>query len=528
MYKTQLKRWKLFKNNRVADVAAILRSQCRRTAVRNGRRVDTHTYLRRKGVSADEILRLAPADVLARPPSPMQGVLLGLAATPGGLGTKEIVGGWLLRECERLEEQMAMAMVIDSGIECEPVEKDRPLLIYCESTASKLAAEYYDAIWLLQKSQRDQGWALANAVFERLHTMLDESEHLLYPVLNLLMIILALPPGADTAAATAMADIHRALWDYLSSYARIRFGADHAVHHVLGQLSELFSQQKQPDYNTRVDGDGDDRYDLLYSIVSDVVDALGAKKDESGKQTMYYDIVSLWYAETLQSHRGHRKHGYRPRLHLGEDEMLTLLEAGRAAGAGTGPGAASLSSSSSFPGRRQQQQHGHPAHVMDPDTENLDLGLVNDPDLPDLDLDLAAVQSYLLLDLGWQTSWRDPAVRDSCAVLLHAKRRAGAPPDETEVNCLTAMALYEWAQCVASSPCTSPGLAQQQQQHHAAWLLSEAVSLDWDLSGASIYNFEGLLLLQEWCADAGDWAGLEAVRRRSRECLDILFGEWGV
>lgn len=165
---------------------------------------------------------------------------------------------------------------------------------------------------------------------------------------------------------------------------------------------------------------------------------------------------------------------------------------------------------------------------MDPDTENLDLGLVNDPDLPDLDLDLAAVQSYLLLDLGWQTSWRDPAVRDSCAVLLHAKRRAGASPDETEVNCLTAMALYEWAQCVASSPCTSPGLAQQQQQHHAAWLLSEAVSLDWDLSGASIYNFEGLLLLQEWCADAGDWAGLEAVRRRSRECLDILFGEWGV
>ncbi|KAI4600967.1 hypothetical protein KJ359_013132 [Pestalotiopsis sp. 9143b] len=300
MYKTQLKRWKLFKNNRVADVAAILRSQRRRTTVRNGRRVDTQTYLRRKGVSADDILRLAPADALARPPSPMQGVLLGLSTTSGGLGTKEIVGGWLLRECERLEEQMAMAMVIDSGIECEPVEKDRPLLIYCESTASKLAAEYYDAIWLLQKSQREQGWALANTVFERLHTLLNESEHLLYPILNLLMIILALPPGADTAAATAMADIHRALWDYLSSYARIQFGADHAVNHVLGKLSELFSRQKQPENDTIVGGNGDDQYDLLYSIVSDAVDAIGAKKDESGKQTMYYDIVSLWYAETLQ------------------------------------------------------------------------------------------------------------------------------------------------------------------------------------------------------------------------------------
>lgn len=153
---------------------------------------------------------------------------------------------------------------------------------------------------LLQKSQREQGWALANTVFERLHTLLNESEHLLYPILNLLMIILALPPGADTAAATAMADIHRALWDYLSSYARIQFGADHAVNHVLGKLSELFSRQKQPENDTIVGGNGDDQYDLLYSIVSDAVDAIGAKKDESGKQTMYYDIVSLWYAETLQ------------------------------------------------------------------------------------------------------------------------------------------------------------------------------------------------------------------------------------
>ncbi|ETS81997.1 hypothetical protein PFICI_06999 [Pestalotiopsis fici W106-1] len=168
MYKTQLKRWKLFKNNRAADVAAILRSQCRRNAVgkgsiavRNGRRVNTETYLRRKGLSADDLLRLAPIETSAgslplylrsvtppvlRPPSPMQGVLLLGLATPG-LVIKEAVGSWVLRECERLEEQTGTAMVIDSGVDCETTQQDRPLLSYYESTASKLTAEYYDAIW---------------------------------------------------------------------------------------------------------------------------------------------------------------------------------------------------------------------------------------------------------------------------------------------------------------------------------------------------------------------------------------------
>jgi hypothetical protein len=157
----------------------------------------------------------------------------------------------------------------------------------------------------------------------------------------------------------------------------------------------------------------------------------------------------------------------------------------------------------------------------------------------DFDLGLAAINSYLLLDIGWQTAWRDHAVYDACAALLQAKEYTGAWRDETDVNCLTAMALYERAHCGAvndpfpstASPFTSGAHEVERQRLllvNAQVLLSEAVALDWDLNGASIYNFEGLLLLQEWCVDIGDWTGLEAVRARSRECLGILFGEWGL
>lgn len=163
MYKTKLKKWKLFKNNRAADVAAILRSQSQRTAVgkesvavRNGKRVDTQSYLKRKGVSAEDLLRLAamssgrdlPAHlrcVTPPPPDPMSGVL---RSSPGWLGIKEIVGKWVLGECERLGDGLGDCMFIDSGVECEPIEdKERPLSVYYEGAASKIVAEYYDAIW---------------------------------------------------------------------------------------------------------------------------------------------------------------------------------------------------------------------------------------------------------------------------------------------------------------------------------------------------------------------------------------------
>lgn len=163
MYKNKLKSWKFFKNNRAADVAAILRSQSQRTvigkdsiAMRNGRRVDMQTYLKRKGVSAEDLLKLAamssggdlPAHLrcMTPPPSdPMTGIL---GSSPGWLGIKEIVGKWVLSECEKLGDGTGNGMMVDSGIGCEtPEEKERPLLVYYESAASKIVAAYYDAIW---------------------------------------------------------------------------------------------------------------------------------------------------------------------------------------------------------------------------------------------------------------------------------------------------------------------------------------------------------------------------------------------
>lgn len=164
MYKTKLRHWKLFKNNRVADVAAILRSQSQRTAVgkesiltRNGRRVDMQTYLKRKGVSVDDLLQLAassssgnglPGHLRCATPPPLSDPMTGiLRSSPGRLRIKEIVGKWVLGECERLGDGAGSAMMVDSGIECEPSEKERPLLCYYDGSASKVVAEYYDAIW---------------------------------------------------------------------------------------------------------------------------------------------------------------------------------------------------------------------------------------------------------------------------------------------------------------------------------------------------------------------------------------------
>ncbi|KAH8204957.1 hypothetical protein TruAng_000840 [Truncatella angustata] len=532
MYKTKLKQWKLFKNNRAADVAAILRSQSQRTAVgkesiavRNGRRIDTQTYLKRKGVSADDLLQLAAAFsshpssadlpghlrcITPPPPDPMTGVVFGSSA--GRLRIKEVVGRWVLTECDRLgDAMMSTGMVIDSGIECEPPEpagKERPLLVYYKSAANKIASEYYDAIWLLQKSQTTQGWALANVVFSRLHKLLDDCEHLLYPILNLLMIILVLPPDNTD-------QIHRTLWNYLCSYALIRFGPEHAVHHMLQQLTSLFGEPEEDK------DDKDEKYGLLHSIVSDAMSTLRSKVDEdeqpgsqyqtSSRQT-YYDLVSLWYAESLRSYRGrdhnHRhssRQGSRPQLHdLDEEDLLAVLE----------------DSASGLHEEEDGQGGCHHQHDEDADLAGL-----------------RAIQSYLLLDLGHQTSWLDPSIYTHSVALLNWKTHQQATaPDETEVNCLTAMALYHRAQCGGESSLgltmdpDATGHSDTRRHHHdlARHFLQEAVWLDWELSGASIYNFEGLLLLQEWCVEAEDWVGLEVVRRRSETCLSIMFEEWGV
>lgn len=305
--------------------------------------------------------------------------------------------------------------------------------------------------------------------------LLDNSERLLYPILNLLMVILTLPSNTTT-------EIHRKLWDYLSSHALIRFGSTHPVQRMLGQLRELFDEG----------GDEDDKFGLINSIVSDAMSHLGKKleDDEGSSGRAYYDLASLWYAETLRSHRGHRC-GFRPQLDIEQEDICSILDDLAPA----------------------MDEAGAPYLLLN------------------------STHSYLLLDYGWQTSWQDFSVYSSCVDLLNAKEDISMPADETEVNCLTAMALFHRAQCDAethtSTACatdTQPEIRVVKQQHHelARHLLQEAISLDWELSGASIYNVEGLLLLQEWCSEAEDWPSLEAARQRSEMCLQILFGEWGV
>lgn len=329
---------------------------------------------------------------------------------------------------------------------------------------------------MLQRSQSAQAWTLINAVFSRLFTLLDDREHLLYPILNFLMIILILPPD--------MYQIHRALWNYLASYALIRFGSDHPVHQMLQQLTALFEQVGEPE---------DENCELLYSIITDALSALRGKMEEDGvdeecqgghSRQIYYDLVALWYAESLRSHRGHR-HSYHPQLHVGQEDLCFSIR-----------------------------------DASDPYRD------------PDSDLELISIQSYLLLDQGHQTSWHDGSIFDSCAALLSVKQEAGAPSDETEVNCLTAMALYHYAQAHLEDTevMVDVDVLMTRQEHHslARSYLQQALGLDWDMSGASIYNFEGSLLLQEWYKEADDWVGFEVVRQRSETCLSILLREWGV
>lgn len=341
---------------------------------------------------------------------------------------------------------------------------------------------------LVQKSiQSPQGWNFTRSVFWRLHTLLDDCEHLLYPLLNLLMIILTLPPSSTPEVDKEVTEIHRQLWDYLSTIALSRFGAEHPVQLMLTQLKDLFEKEE----------DEDEKYGLLHSVVSDAIAALGARMQEDGsteqsRQT-YFDLVTLWYAETIRSHRGHGR-GYTPQLHLEQEDLFSILDS---------------------PADSRGADSGGDDDDGDGGEESPDGHLVT-------------VQSYLLLDHGWATSWREPAVYNSCIALLNSK--GCRPPDETEVNCLTAMALYNRAQVdlhLADSPV--PGLERARQHHELArHFLKVAVALDWELSGASIYNIEGLLLLQDWSAEAEDWTSLEAARQRSEECLGVLFGEWGV
>ncbi|KAI1844784.1 hypothetical protein JX266_009012 [Neoarthrinium moseri] len=542
-YKTKLKHWRLFKNNRAADVAAILKTQAGRTAagkdsipVRNGRRVDTRTYLRRKGVSADDLLLLAGAGSTPRsaddaeaeadlpaylrcltPPPPFftstSPLSSGLLRTPGSLGIKEVVGEWFLGECRRFGGEATMQSESwDGSWQNRDPMCERPLQVYCDSHASTVAAEYYDAIWLLNQNHTRQGWQLAHTVFDRLRLLLDDAAHLLYPVLNLLIIIVVLPDDGHAA-------LHRTLWGHLAELARIRLGPAHPCRRALRQIARLFEEEH----------DAARRNGLLLALVLDAMDNLA-------DAAQYYDMVSLWYGETLRSHRSHRLKG-------------------NGGGGSSPPSLAAI-----HPGemlRALADPEAAPP-VFEEDEEEAGAAAAQEDDLS-----LAYVESFLLLDLGWESGWRDAEVYGACERLLAAKTEratamsdtaAPAAPDQTEVNCLTAMALFHRAQCgepqlsqrhpdtvmwdagADVNMGTGEDVVEEGQttaerwRHHefARHLMQEAVALDWALSGPSIYNFEGLLLLREWCTEAEDWAALEVVGRRSEECLRGLFGEWGV
>ncbi|KAI5861530.1 hypothetical protein GGS23DRAFT_137872 [Durotheca rogersii] len=224
MYKTKLTQWKFFKNNRQTDVANLLFLQQNRQALgketvfrRNGKPVDIEAYMKRRGVSATDLVEAAdfselPPTVRCRTPPSVPKLL----DPPGDLLVKERFLQWTAQ----------------NFVKPRPVETGylRKLDIYHASEAFRSIQLLTHGCWLFSVGQNREGGRFCRDAFALLHHTLEASAFL--SVFELLVSIRRYPN----------AGIMKELWSYLSRYAAMIEGMNQPLHRVLASFASFAAQ----------------------------------------------------------------------------------------------------------------------------------------------------------------------------------------------------------------------------------------------------------------------------------------------
>ncbi|KAI1340344.1 hypothetical protein F5Y15DRAFT_55400 [Xylariaceae sp. FL0016] len=229
MYKTKLTQWKLFKNNRQADVANLLYLQRHRQAIgkestfrRNGKMVDIEAYMRRKGLRANDLLEVAePGDLpptlrCRTPPSlPMQ------IEPPDDLRAQQVIIQWQTHE-------VAAPPHIDVNV--------KSLLdMHHQSEAMHSVTLLTHACWLFALGRVDEGGEVCRKGFGLANHILEDPAS--FSIFELWQGLLRYPNP----------DVIKSLWNYLLQYLATTNGQARPLYRMLEALSGLSQTHKLED-----------------------------------------------------------------------------------------------------------------------------------------------------------------------------------------------------------------------------------------------------------------------------------------
>lgn len=230
MYKTKLTQWKFFKNNRQADVANLLYLQRHRLAIgkestfrRNGKPIDVEAYMRRRGISAFDLVEVAdsgdlPPTVRCRTPPSISRTL----DPPDDLHIKERFFQWT-------SQKFVKPRPIETGYL-------KRLDSHHQSKALHSVQLLTHGCWLFSTGRNQEGGDFCRGAFALLHHILDTSAFLSF--FEMMMAIRRYPN----------AEIIKELWSYLSRYAAAIEGVNQPLHRVLSSFAK-FSQQHALEHN---------------------------------------------------------------------------------------------------------------------------------------------------------------------------------------------------------------------------------------------------------------------------------------
>ncbi|KAI0007102.1 hypothetical protein F4779DRAFT_523954 [Xylariaceae sp. FL0662B] len=240
MYKSRFEKWGFTKNNNKKDIITMLQFQRQRSAAgklttfhRNGKEVAIDAYLKRKGISQNELLEPGVVEKLPKnlrcqtpPPEVLQ--------PPGNLSLQE-----LILQCAR---DLAWNWY------CPP---ETPLVAcaahYRGDELRCAITDLTNADWLFSVGQYEKGGAMCEEGFKSLHLMVKKPS--IYGLLHLFLVVL------DAAHKGVIKEI----WRYLAAYA--------AAVRADGPLPRLF-QEIYNYINTR---DYDEYWNFLFECTEKLV-----------------------------------------------------------------------------------------------------------------------------------------------------------------------------------------------------------------------------------------------------------------
>lgn len=230
MYKSKFEQWGFVKNNKSKDVAMMLRLQRERDAAgkhttfqRHGKMVDIRTYMRRKGISSNDLAEpTEDTDLpeylrcLTPPPADPEHMTL-----PDHLHAQEV-----LVSCFR---DLTLGWR-DSATSPASFEED--FNAYFDAELCEATRDFSRACWFFSRGHMAHGALLSQRAFSAIHLLFIKPT-----ALGLFDLLIASVIEPDHG-------LSKELWKYLAAYSKAKLGTGNMFFRLFKGLEEVFHNNK--------------------------------------------------------------------------------------------------------------------------------------------------------------------------------------------------------------------------------------------------------------------------------------------